>query len=199
MHMSRTAGNFKFYTVFAVLNLLVGVAFFALATPKNVEAQPLADKSTAVTIQKVKILQRQAIQGIPNRIIVPSVGIDVGVATGSYDPSDESWTLDNTEAFYADISVPVNDNNGVTLIYGHARSAVFSRILQLTDGAEAVVYTDNGHAFHYVYQSRQEVDPTDLSIVHANGPPTLMLQTCSGPFDAYRTMISFKLVSVDRP
>lgn len=197
MQISRIARTIKFYSVFAVLNLLVGVAFFALSTPRNVEAQPLAEKPATMTIQKVKLLQRQAVQGVPTRIVVPSVTIDVGVATGSYDPSNNSWTLDNTEAFYADISVPVNDNNGVTLIYGHARSAVFSRILQLTDGAQATVYTDNGNVFHYVYQSRQDVDPTDLSVVRADGPPTLMLQTCSGPFDAYRTMISFKLVSVE--
>lgn len=195
--MSRIVSKLKFYTVFAVLNLLVGVTFFAASTPRTVEAQQASIKP-AVKVEKVKILQRQAVQGIPTRVVIPSVGIDVGVATGSYDPSNASWTLDNTEAFYADISVPVNDNNGVTLIYGHARSAVFSRILQLTDGATATVYTDNGNVFRYVYQSRQDVDPTDLSVVRSDGPPTLMLQTCSGPFDAYRTMVSFKLVSVGR-
>ena len=193
--MSSALSKVKFYAVFTVLNLLVGATFFAFSTPRTVEAQTPPPKPI---VREVKVLERQAVQGIPVRVVVPSVGIDVSVATGSYDPNTESWTLDDTQAFYADISVPVNDNNGVTLIYGHARSAVFSRILQVTDGAEATVYTDNGNVFRYRYESRQDVDPTDLSVVHSDGPPTLMLQTCSGPFDAYRTMVSFKLISVER-
>lgn len=195
--MGRIASKFKFYAVFTVLNLLVVAGFFALTTPRTVAAQPEATTAIIKKVEKALPAPRQAVQGIPVRVVIPSVGIDVGVAVGSYDPSNDSWTLDNTQAFYADTSVPVNDNNGVTLIYGHARSAVFSRILQLIDGAEVAVYTDNGTIFHYVYEARQDVDPTDLSIVHSDGPPTLMLQTCSGPFDAYRTMISFKLTSVE--
>lgn len=194
--MSHVASKLKFYAVFTVLNLLVGAAFFMLSVPRTVEAQPVA--STPLVKEKIKIATREAVQGIPVRVVVPRVGIDVSVAMGSYDPNDASWTLDDTQAFYADISVPANDNNGVTLLYGHARSAVFSRILQVTDGAEVIVYTDNGNVFRYKYQSRQDVDPSDLSVVHSDGPPTLMLQTCSGPFDAYRTMVSFTLISVGR-
>lgn len=195
--MNLVASKLKFYAVFTALNLLVGALFFALYAPRPVEATSVV-ASEAPQVKEIKIATRQAVQGIPVRVVLPSLGIDLSVAVGTFDPNDASWTLNDTQAFYADISVPANDNNGVTLLYGHARSAVFSRILQVADGAEAIVYTDNGNVFRYIYESRQDVDPSDLSVVHTDGPPTLMLQTCSGPFDAYRTMISFKLTSVGR-
>lgn len=136
--------------------------------------------------------------GTPTRIVVPSIGVDLGVGVGSYNPSDGTWTLDNERAFYANTSVPANNNNGVTLIYGHDRHSVFGRLNEVTNGENATVYTDSGYVFHYVYESKQNVSPTDTSLVRVDGAPTLMLQTCSGPWDAYRTLVSFRLTGVQR-
>lgn len=194
--MNSVASKLKFYSVIGVLNILVGLVFFTLL-PRSVDAQPVVTVSTASSTQVTKPTARQPIQGIPNRIAVPSLNIDLSVGLGSYDPNDASWTLDNSRAFYADISVPANDNNGVTLIYGHARGSVFYPLLRIKEGAEAIVYTDTGNVFHYTYASRQDVIPTDLSLLRVEGPPALILQTCSGPWDAYRTMLSFSLTSVE--
>jgi LPXTG-site transpeptidase (sortase) family protein len=139
-----------------------------------------------------------AIKGTPVRIVIPSLGIDLPVAVGSYNPNDASWTLDNTKAYYADNSLPANDSNGKTIIYGHAQAPVFAALIYLPPEAKAEVYTDSGHVFHYVYTTMKEVDPTDTTIFGADGPPTLVLQTCSGPWDAYRALFSFKLEAVQK-
>jgi hypothetical protein len=69
---------------------------------------------------------------------------------------------------------------------------------QIQPGNEAVVTTDTGYVFHYSYQTMMEVLPTDTSVFDASGPPTLVLQTCMGDWDAYRGLFSFKLDSVEK-
>jgi LPXTG-site transpeptidase (sortase) family protein len=191
--MSHVESKGVFYSVFGIINLVVGMTFyilfmFRIAPP----AMAITNTSTPLVMKVMEPKPIAATSGIPTRIVIPSIGVDVSVGVGSYNPSDGTWTLDNERAFYADASVPVNNNNGVTLIYGHARHAVFGRLGEIADGSEATVYTDSGYSFHYVYESKRDVVPSDTSIFREDGAPTLVLQTCSGPWDAYRTLISFR-------
>lgn len=184
----------RFYSIIGIVNLFVGIAFLSLSLPR-----PAVVTEYSPVLQKPVIAERrQARQGIPTRINVPSLGIDVKVGLGSYNPKDQSWTLDTSRAFYADISVPANDSNGTTLVYGHARAAVFSLVPQAKKGTKATVYTNTGYIFRYEYKTKHEVEPSDLSLLKVNGPPMLLLQTCSGPWDVYRTMVLFTLVAVER-
>jgi LPXTG-site transpeptidase (sortase) family protein len=194
--MSHVAGRGVFYSIFGIINLVVGMTFYVLYL-FHIAPPVMAMTDTSIPVV-MKLKPIAATSGIPTRIVVPSIGVDVSVGVGSYNPSDGTWTLDDERAFYADASVPVNDNNGVTLIYGHARSAVFGRLGEVTDGNDATVYTDTGYTFHYVYESKQDVVPTDTSIFRDDGAPTLVLQTCSGPWDAYRTLVSFQFTGEEK-
>ncbi|MDB5179753.1 MAG: hypothetical protein JWN12_385 [Candidatus Saccharibacteria bacterium] len=195
--MSHVASKGVFYSVFGVINLVVGMTFYVLYMFHI--APPAAAMTTISTPIVAKVMKPiAATSGIPTRIVIPSIGVDVSVGVGSYNPSDGTWTLDNERAFYADASVPVNDNNGVTLIYGHARRAVFGRLGEVTGGSDATIYTDSGYSFHYIYESKQDVSPTDISILRVDGAPTLVLQTCSGPWDAYRTLVSFRFTGAQK-
>ncbi|HEY8886792.1 MAG TPA: sortase [Candidatus Microsaccharimonas sp.] len=189
--MSHAVNKGVFYSVFGIINLVVGMTFYVVYLFHIAPPVMAVSEVTTPIVMKPKPIA--ATSGTPTRIVIPSIGVDVGVGVGSYNPSDGTWTLDNERAFYADASVPVNNNNGVTLIYGHARRAVFGRLGEVTDGSDATVYTDTGYSFHYIYESKQDVSPTDISILRDDGAPTLVLQTCSGPWDAYRTLVSFRL------
>lgn len=192
--MSHAVNRSVFYSIFGVTNLLVGVTFYVLYVfhiDLSVVTFAMVNSSMRVNTPPHRLT---ATTGLPTRIVVPSIGVDLNVGVGSYNPTDGTWTLDDERAFYANASVPANDNNGVTLIYGHARSSVFGRLNEVTDGGDATVYTDSGYVFHYVYESKQNVSPTDTSIMRIDGAPTLVLQTCSGPWDAYRTLVSFRLI-----
>ena len=136
--------------------------------------------------------------GIPTRIIVPSLAIDLAVGVGSFNSADGSWTIDANKAYYAATSLPINNSNGSTLIYGHARSPIFGKLPKIQSQAEAVIYTDTGYVFHYNYASVKNVLPTDTSVFTADGPPTLVLQTCTGDWDAYRALYSFVLTSEEK-
>ncbi len=192
--MTRSNTNRWFYGLMAALNLAVGVMFYTV----NVQLEPPTVVDTALVVSRPPPARTQLIPatvGTPTRIVVPSLAIDLPVGVGSFNPADGSWTLDATKAYYADTSLPVNNSNGNTLIYGHAQSQVFGRLPELRPQAEAIVYTDNGYVFRYNYTSVKNVLPTDTSVFTASGAPTLVLQTCTGDWDAYRALFSFTFKS----
>ncbi len=195
MKQRRLQNDRMVYSAIALMNLFVAGMFITILYPKPapVISEPVAaivrNKMPEPALAKINI-------GLPTRVIVPSVGIDLPVKMGTYDPSTQEWTVDTQSAFYADRSVPINDNNGKTLIYGHAQYGLFSRLPEITEGATADVYTDTGKVFSYTFQSSRQVTPDDTSVFTADGAPMLTLQTCSGPFDAYRTLVSFNLAQV---
>ena len=183
------------YSSIAVINLCVFGMFAVMLSPipspaRNEPLVAIAPKGlSGPELTEINL-------GIPTRVVVSSVNIDLPVRTGSYDSTDQTWTLDTQSAFYADRSVPVNDSNGSTLIYGHARFGLFARLPEISEGATAEVYTDSGKVFSYTFTSSRQVKPDDTSIFINSGAPTLALQTCSGPLDIYRTLVSFSLSEV---
>jgi len=183
------------YGAIAAVNLSVLGMFVAILSPPPalVQAQSIATV-TAKRLSGPELIKINL--GIPTRVVVESVSIDLPVRTGSYDEATQTWTVDTQSAFYADRSVPVNDSNGSTLVYAHARDGLFAKLPEITDGATARVYTDSGKIFSYTFASSRQVAPEDTSVLVSSGAPTLALQTCSGPFDIYRTLVSFNLSGV---
>lgn len=176
------------------MNLAVGVMFYTVhITPAPVLANSTPQAPVAVQQKPIA-----ATVGIPARVILPSLGIDLPVKTGSYNPNNASWTVDNLHAYYADASMPLNNSNGTTLIYGHAQSSVFATLPQLQPKAKAIVHTDTDYIFTYTHTSAKEVLPSDVSVFSSIGPPTLVLQTCVGTWDEYRALLYFKLISIEK-
>lgn len=145
---------------------------------------------------KLAVRPRAAIQGQPTHLSVPSLGIELPVKQGSYSIDTASWTIDHSAAFHADISMPVNESNGTTLLYAHAQSGLFDTLPKLAQGAQAIVTSDTGHTFTYTYAAVTETVPTDTSVFRSDGPPLLVLQTCSGEWSQYRDLYAFHLTKV---
>lgn len=160
-------------------------------TPARKKNEPPVEKEELPLAQKPVI-------GVADRIAVPSIGIDIAVQSGSYSTATESWMVDDTSAFHADTTVPINDTNGTTLIYGHARRGIFGNLPDIRSGAEANVHTADGSRFVYEFESVRQVDPTDVSMLTSDGTPKLILQTCSGLFDQHRTLATFSFKEVIR-
>lgn len=183
----------RFYSLAGLLNLAVGVMFYTV----NITPTPVS--ATIIPAPQRVIPQIiPATQGIPVRVVVPSVLIDLPVKVGSYNPDNASWDVDMDNAYYADVSVPINNSNGTTLIYGHAQSQIFETLPSIQPDAEAIVYTDSGYEFRYQHTSSRLVLPTDVSVFTANGPPELVLQTCIGVYSELRGLYSFKLVAINK-
>ena len=136
---------------------------------------------------------KPVIAGLPVRIVIPDSGVDLPVDPGYYDAASNSWTLSGLRAQFATISSQANDATGDTFIYGHNNNSVFGALRHVTPavGAQALIYTDNGHVFSYKFQSVVSLTPDDTSVLEYNGPPIMTIQTCTGSVDEWRTLFKF--------
>jgi len=175
--------------------MCVAVMFVAILWPQPTMPE-VAMYTPAPSVKLKEVPTRAPIIGTSTRVQVPSAGIDSVVRAGDYDAQSKTWAIDTSSAFYATVTVPVNNTNGTTLIYGHAGWGIFENLPAVTDGAQALVDTSEGYRFIYSFESSQQVAPSDVNFLTASGPPRLVLQTCSGAFDSYRTLVTFRLTGV---
>lgn len=133
--------------------------------------------------------------GIPVRVAISDVGIDVPVQKGFYDSDKKIWTLSLDKAQFAMMSKKPNTIEGNTYIYGHARTNVFAPLLKAKVGATAVVHTEDGQEFSYRLKTILVVKPEDSTILQYHGSPILTLQTCSGSLFQNRSLYVFEFVS----
>lgn len=137
------------------------------------------------------------IQGQPNRILIPSLNIDLPVVAQSYSTVTKTWPVAASTANYATETALINNTRGQSLIYGHSSRPVFGPLLDLKPGAIAYVYTNTGHLFKYSYTSSRDVTPTKTKIIPEMAQaltPGLKLITCDGPYFQYRHLMSFKFL-----
>jgi LPXTG-site transpeptidase (sortase) family protein len=137
-----------------------------------------------------------SIQGVPDRILIPSLAINLPVVSQAYSQVTKTWPVVPGVANYATNSALINNIKAESLIYGHDTRNVFGPLNNLKPGDTVFVYTANGHVFKYSYASSQDVTPTKLSIFDdmAKAPAGLKLITCSGAYFQYRHLMSLKLV-----
>lgn len=156
-------------------------------------------QASAVPIPAPPPLAQTVKKGIPATLKIPALNIDLPVVDGSYNTADASWTLSSDKAHYANLTVPVNDQQGNTLIYGHNNPHVFATLERLQPGMEAEVITAAGDHFYYSFSSVFTIRPNDLTSFDAGGSPRLTLQTCSGAWFENRQMFEFTLSRVNAP
>lgn len=181
-----------------LINLMTLMTLSLLVVPRPVVAIPPLIEYQNVAVAEPVPASVPATVGLPTRLVVPDLNIDLTVDMGSYDEAVGDWALSYSSAMYADASMPINNSNGITLIYAHALSGLFGELVGIQPGMVADVYTDTGHKFVYQYTSVREVLPTDISVFQADGSPRMVLQTCSGPWDAYRSLYEFDFISEAR-
>lgn len=135
------------------------------------------------------------IKGIPYRITIPHLQIDLSVKNGDY--FEESWTTSKDEALFATKSSLPNNIEGNTIIYGHNTNNVFRSTDRLINGDRVLLYTDNG-IFEYEFTKWELVKPTDTSVFNYKGAPKLTLITCSGLTNSNRRLMYFKFNGVTK-
>lgn len=186
----------RFYAGTALLYTAnVAVIGFALMAPKVAASPPQLNQKHAAINRPAGI---KLIYGRPVRIVIPSESVDLPLIPGVYDPATNSWTLSGYEAQFATSSAPANNVGGETFIYGHNNNYVFGALRHVTPtvGAEALIYTDNNHIFSYRFEKIWSVGPDDVTTLEYQGPPVLLIQTCTGSLNELRTMYLFKFVKV---
>lgn len=163
------------------------------AVPK-VSASPFAaDAKHGVT---PAAQPQQRIEGLPVRIQLPPLHIDLPIIKGYHNARTQTWTLTKTNVQYAVDTPLANNVGGNTFLYGHNRREVFRDLAKIKLGAEALVTTDNGHVFTYVFKGAIETAPSDDSLFAYQGPPIMTIQTCSGLWYQNRQLFTFALKDV---
>jgi hypothetical protein len=138
------------------------------------------------------------VSGQPVRIVIPASAVDLPVDPGYYDAATDSWTLSGFHAQFAMISTLANNYSGETFIYGHNNNYVFGALRHVTPspGSTALIYTANGHVFAYSYVSSQNLGPTDTNVLDYQGRPVMIIQTCTGGLNEWRTMYRYDFSKV---
>jgi LPXTG-site transpeptidase (sortase) family protein len=189
--------KFRFCTTTTALYALTVVfGIYILHSPGVLaSARPIAYHQPAKPIAPAVTL----VSGIPNRIVIPSENVDLTVVEGYYVSSVAAWTLSGFDAEFADTSSPANNIGGNTFIYGHNNDYVFGALRHNTPavGAEALLYTTNGHVFAYTFVSVSSVGPDDVAALDYSGsPPIMTIQTCTGSLNEWRTLYRFDFSKV---
>jgi len=165
------------------------------ANVPKVAASPFTEANThAVVPTTTQIAQK--IEGKPVRIRIPSLNIDLPVIDGYHNLKTQTWTLTKNKVQYAVDTPLANNIEGNTFLYGHNRHEVFRSLSKIKLGAEAIIETDNGHTFTYVFKGALETTPDDSSLFRYQGKPILTVQTCSGAWYQNRQLFTFDLKDV---
>jgi LPXTG-site transpeptidase (sortase) family protein len=134
------------------------------------------------------------LSGIPERIVFPSLSVDVSVVQGAYYNNAATWSVASKYANYANNTVPANNYGGKTFIYGHWTNNVFGETKNLAPGDIAYVTASNGHVFTYIYRGNSVIKPTDTKwLSKMGGKPGLVLMTCQGTWAQDRRLMFFDL------
>jgi len=180
-----------------LLPLLAAAIILCIPLAENAWShRQISQAAQAAQLKLAAVPKTAKLQGAPNRILIPSLNIDLPVVSQSYSPALKSWPVSASTANYATETALINNFHGQSLIYGHDTRSVFEPLLGLKANAIVYVYTANGHVFKYTYSGAQDVSPrqTDIVADMAKQPAGLNLITCDGAYFQYRHVMNFKLV-----
>lgn len=112
----------------------------------------------------------------PNRIIIPSLSINLPVSTSKI--VFTTWEVSLTGASFGDTST-LPGNIGNTVIFAHVRPGLFLNLPKIKVGDMVHVFTSKDW-FSYKVKQVQIVNPEDIAILNASSDHELTLYTCIG-------------------
>jgi LPXTG-site transpeptidase (sortase) family protein len=190
--ISTSTLNYLFGVLIGLGLILLG----SLALKQNSSIKAAPAQTFPVTAHHIQN-DASVISGRPIQIAIPNVGIDLKVIPGYYYRSSNSWSLSLNNAQWGVMTAPANNKDGQTFIYAHQRKGVFQNLAKVQPGDTAIVKTDNGHSFTYVFRRNDVTSPTNTSVLAYQGKPRLLLQTCSGLWFQNRQLFYFDLERTD--
>ena len=198
-HLIRTAQRLPLWGRIAVLYgvtavaVLIGIALL----PKGPEVRYEATLPPAVAAQTAVVQAAPVTILEPNRLTIDRLRVDLNVRDGYYDAKSKTWTLSDTEAFFATVSDRPSSNPGSTFIYGHNRPNAFGPLANLGVNDTVQLSGADGTVFTYAYVRDARVVPEATDILTADSDvPQLILMTCDGIFNEVRRVMYFSLIEV---
>lgn len=187
----------RFVAMIIVGVLLMSAGSWALLSMVRARAGGVTVPSTVVRQTKPAAPTVTKIDGKPIKLNIPSLGMDLDIVPGEYNPATRTWNVSTTKVHYATMTPLPNNLEGNTFLYGHYRKNIFANLHTIKANETAIVTTDNGHVFYYQLSGVRTVDPTDThGVFDYQGAPILTIQTCTGLFYEKRQLFTFNLQRV---
>lgn len=130
-------------------------------------------------------------QTAPVKIIVPSIGVSLPVATAKI--AYNTWEVNPKGASFGE-STTLPGNEGNSVIFAHARPHLFGNLPEVKPGEYIHIFTDKDW-FVYQVEETLVVNPENVEVIFANGGYELTLYTCTGYQDTQRFVVKAHLVS----
>lgn len=151
-------------------------------------------------------------QSVPTRVVMPALGIDLGVYPDDY-PGGVTYPLCDAAQYFIPTASNAAEKLGLpgqpgrtTYLYAHARTGMFLPLLtqsQTNDGAAMLgdviqVYTADGHVYLYeVFQVKRHTRDFTLAAKVTSSEQWLILQTSEGPNYTYpKLQVAASLLTV---
>lgn len=175
--------NLNFFQVF--LPTLIAFPILVLSINKNllIKNDDLLT-GNLVTLPQVLILREE--NDTPQRINIPKISANIAIKKAFVEKG--TWqTFDDSASFGVGSSY-LNNAEGSTVVFAHARNKLFSKLNDLKEGDFIYVY---GSLKPYEYRVNQKmyVYPDDISFLAQNFGKSLILFTCYGPSDEKRVIV----------
>jgi LPXTG-site transpeptidase (sortase) family protein len=134
--------------------------------------------------------------GTPVYISIESVGISLDIKVGEYDYDNQTWTLTNGSAYWANLSDSILMENSNTVIYAHNQVNEFYKTKYLKVGDLIKIKTDQGKEVSFKYVSDTLVSPERGDLIVADSSVSqLTLITCNGIFSENRRIIYAEMIT----
>jgi LPXTG-site transpeptidase (sortase) family protein len=189
----------KMPPVLRVVSLyLVVVALLSLIA-YIIQADKPAAAVYAVPMVQVQspAVESEEISGVPSKVSIPRLGIDLSIVNGTYDRERDEWTLTDDSVQFASMTSLPSNKNGNTFLYGHNTAAVLQPVKDIIPGDILTVTTTNGRVFTYTYISDMTVTPDQTNVITPiSSDPQVTLMTCEGWLSEVRRIMYFKFEGV---
>ncbi len=152
------------------------------------------DNTSAQEIKNINNENLALQLSVPVGLQIGSIGLDLPVQKGYYNKNTQQWNISTNSTFWSVMTSKPNNIEGVTFIYGHNRSSLFSNLGEMKEGSIATIITEDGKVHNYRLKYNFTTNPEDSSILNYQGPPILALQTCSGATFQNRTIYVFEYI-----
>ena len=97
---------------------------------------------------------------------MPSINLQLPIEVGDFDYEKQTWPINDTSAFYASVTSPLNTSSNQTVLYAHNKNNLFGKVKGLETG-DSIVITDNvNQKYTYTLSSRKIVKPTDTAVFY---------------------------------
>ncbi len=127
----------------------------------------------------------------PNRIIIPSLSINLPVSTAKI--AFTTWEVSLTGASFGESS-SLPGNIGNTVIFAHVRPGLFLDLPKIKVGDVVHVFTSKDW-FTYKVKQIQIVDPENISVLDSSSDYELTIYTCTGKNWSQRFVAKAELVN----